>query len=191
MRDSPDDRPVENPFAAPGVAAVTVDERRFGDHEVKVCGRYLVVGQEAILPDRCVVDNLPADASLRRSVSFRWAPSFRLALAYSRCRMSFAIGKACRRRQRRVAAIGSVLGLLFTFLTLAFWQPVMPVWLGVVVNVVLFVTLWMRCFESPLRLVHVSEGQFWIRGCGSDFLNQCAQEFGIFEGDRPQIYPRP
>lgn len=182
----------ENPFASPQAVELGTDTR-FASSAIKVHGKYLVVGSRAVLPPRCVFSNEPPPSAKAASFRLTWSPSFQLSIQPATCYIQCHFGREYRRRKLwtvlvwilMAAMIGAVwvcVDLSSTVLSLtALSMSVVFISIGIV-----------AIFEPGLVAKHARRGEFWVLGCGKEFLDSCADEYGYYEGSViPRLRPKP
>ena len=159
----------QNPYAAPRILPET---QKPTPPEICVDGQYIVVRNAASLPQRCVLTNEPVTVRDRQVIHFMWAPSFRLVRARHKCTVYYCVNRqhrmAAYRRRALVGLVGLVLGWLYLGIHVIWFVPVVPLAM-------------LKMPFAPLNVKNAQDGQFWIAGCGDDFLRSCELEFGCYE----------
>jgi len=154
----------ENPYASPAVRAerlppVSVD---------RVDGDCIVVSNGSVLPNRCVVTNVPCDLSDQRIKKFRYAPSFHLVVSRRTCRLYYCLSAMYRKRIYLIRAI------LFASIFATLWF-----FCGTAIIAAVVATIFIFSLPADhLRVVNCRDGEFWIRGFHRDFLESLVAEDG-------------
>jgi hypothetical protein len=160
----------KNPYAAPD-SAEPLAKKAFPPFEVR--GQYLLIESGAHLPQRCIKTNEEVPVGQRVDHVFQWAPSFRLALRYRQCRLTFYLSERKQREIKRVKTAGWFL------LICGGLVPLVAAVLGGGVTgrsgallalpggiALLAATQTM----SQLRIVRFRDGRYWVHGFSKEFL---------------------
>jgi hypothetical protein len=160
-------------------------------------GDKLVMHRSAVLPDRCVKTNLPAEVRLKRTLS--WAhPALVLLVLFGfiglllwlilsaslqrKAQVEIPLTQRVVKKWRSELSLLWLLTLLLVlFIVLSFWQPGFLVAVLGMLVVILFGL-------ASTRLVVVTDidtnGWIWLRGVHSDFLQQYPEWLGF---NRPTV----
>ena len=154
----------------------------------RVEGRRLIVQTGVVLPRRCVGTNAPVEQPGIHK-TFRWAhPAWGLLILATvvlvvlypfirkECRITYFMSRSERLRiwlgtgVSQLVFIAAVVALIVGIV-----EPRMALMLPAVVGL-LGGAVMMRGFANPIRVVKAQNGEFWIKGCGKDFLESIRAE---------------
>jgi len=169
-------------------------------------GDRLVMDRNAVLPDRCVKCNQPAEG-YRRSVNVTYSPGSarflfgEIALLFAK-RATVAIGLCERHRPRRGRAITPALislAGLFGLLAIPTFVTAIPAGIGVAVMlgfVAIFVVgaffALTRAFGGgSVRATKITDSHVWLKGVGAPFLESLAAPPPTADGALPVLPGTP
>lgn len=151
---------------------------------VRVEGAYLVVRDGAILPNRCIKTNEPI-ADLPVTKKLYWASSWIYLLLFAnvlvmvvvylavrkKCAVTYYISSPARSAHR--IRVGVLLALFFVtvpIIIIGFANDQAAVGIaGLLVNLGSLIALCI--FSNLLSVSKYVDGEFWIKGCGKEFLD--------------------
>ena len=161
---------------------------------IRVDGRYLVVRSGAVLPARCIKTNeLVEQAAVNKT--FYWVnPAWLLLILASplallvvylvvrkECHITFSMSRSERRKVwTRTTASLLVFGAAVAATIVGVAEA--EVGLAVAGIVCLFPGLVMAIvFANPIGVAKAKNDEFWIKGCGRDFLDSIRAETSLVE----------
>ena len=152
---------------------------------IRVDGRHLVIRPDTTLPNRCIKTNEPVEHPPRTKTLYWAHPAWLLLilvniivllivylLVQKKCRVTFSISRAQRDRIRArttVSLLVLVAGVAAIVVGAFQQEPIVWVICGIIGA---FIGLILTFIVSrPLHVAKEKNGEFWIAGCGKEFLD--------------------
>ena len=152
---------------------------------IRVDGRRLVIRSDTTLPSRCIKTNEPVDHPPKTKTLYWAHPAWLLLilvnilillivylLVQKKCRLTFSISRAQQDRIRaRTLVSWLVLIVGVAAIAVGAFQNGPAVWIifGVPSMVAGLVSAFI--VSRPLHVAKEKDGEFWIAGCGKEFLD--------------------
>ncbi len=169
---------------------------------VGIDGKYLVVTPGAVLPQRCVKTNQKITEGEMKRKAFEWcSPWVALSFLISGCFtiiLYFVFRKKCeivfgvhatvsaKYRNRLIFKLLATVGLFVAMPFVAAIDNSALIAATIILFIIAFISLFVG--NSPLSVAKHRQGQFWIKGCCQEFLEQIGrgQPFAFEPGFNPQ-----
>lgn len=153
-----------NPYAAPR-SPVKIAETLRG---ARVDGNCIVVNSGIELPLRCVATNEDCSLADRKLRKLSYAPSFRLVISRRNCHFSCCLSPSLKKRYLLIRT------LVFAGLFATLW-----ILCGLIIVAGPIAAAFLFAIQPDhLRIVAYQNGEFWIKGFNTNFLESLVTKDG-------------
>jgi hypothetical protein len=167
-------------------------------HGVRVEGKFLVIRDDTVLPNRCVKTNEEVDAKPVKKTLYWSHPALALLILVNflvflivalivrkKCQVTYYLSEDQKSRRRIKIASASFISLLALVVGIVLAMD--DQWIGLIVGLIvcLFAIICAAVFASTMRIAKVKGREFWISGATPVFLQS------LSDHDLPAATYRP
>lgn len=153
--------------------------------DIEPTGTFLIVREQANLPNRCVFTNVPTTDHDIVETALKWNGSpFRLSDQQRTCNLRYSVSAEVRRQHTRIntmTALATGIVIIIVLATALSFDMGLTIWVAVIATAAesAFAMRIRRNQRGPLRIADYRDGRFWIQGLSTEFLLAFREELDL------------